>query len=154
MLKAKDLMNPNPPSCGPDTPLEEIAKRFAQDGITGMLVLDDKGALLGIITESDLIDQQRRLHLPTAIAIFDMVIPLGEERFEHELARLQAMTAADLMSRNVESVPPDADLETVATIMADEKIHHLPVVEGGRVIGMIAKHDVIKALVEKQRARG
>jgi len=151
MLTAKAIMNPTPPFCRPDTPIAEIAKRFAEEGDTGMLVVDEDRRLLGVITESDLVDQQRRLHLPTAIAIFDMVIPLGEARFEHELARMQALTAADLMARDVVSVGPDAELAEIAEIMADARVHHLPVIEQGTVIGILSKHDVIAALAKKLR---
>ena len=78
-----------------------------------------------------------------------MVIPLGEERFERELERMQAMTAGDLMARDVRTVGPDADLSEISRIMADEHAHHLPVIDNGTVVGMIARHDVIKALAAK-----
>ena len=148
--QARDIMNPNPPFCAPDARLGEIARRFADEGLTGLLVLDEEKRLLGVITESDLIDQQKNLHLPTAMAIFDMVIPIGESRFEEELARMQAMTAADLMQTDVTTVNADADLSDIATIMADRNIHHLPVIEHGAVVGLISRHDVIKALAGRR----
>lgn len=148
--QARDIMNPNPPFCAPDARLGEIARRFADEGLTGLLVLDEEKRLLGVITESDLIDQQKNLHLPTAMAIFDMVIPIGESRFEEELARMQAMTAADLMQTDVTTVNADADLSDIATIMADRNIHHLPVIEHGAVVGLISRNDVIKALAGRR----
>jgi len=144
---ARDIMNENPPFCAMDTPLREVARRFAEEDITGLLVVDDDKRLFGVITESDLIDQQRNLHLPTAMAVFDMVIPLGEARFEKELERMQAMTAEDLVQINVKTVTADAGLTEIATIMSDYAVHHLPVLENGQVVGLISKHDVIKALV-------
>jgi len=147
MTTARDIMNGNPPFCEAETPIREIAARFAAENITGMLVVDEEKRLLGVITESDLLDQQRQLHLPTAIAIFDMVIPLGEARFEKELSRMQAMTALDLMSVEVQSVDAAAPLSEVATRMSDGGIHHLPVLEEGAVVGLIDKHHLIKALV-------
>ena len=148
-VRARDMMNHEPPSCPMDTPLAEVARRFADEGITGMLVLDDDQRLYGVITETDLIDQQRNLHLPTVLAIFDMVIPLGEARFEQELERLQAMTAADLAQTQVKTVDASASLAEIATLMSEEHIHHLPVLDGDAVIGMISKHDVIKALATR-----
>ncbi|HXH72306.1 MAG TPA: CBS domain-containing protein [Mariprofundaceae bacterium] len=144
--RARDIMNASPPFCGLETPLAEIARKFAEQGITGILVVDDEKRLLGVITESDLIDQQRNLHLPTAVAIFDMVIPLGEARFEEELERMQALTAEDLMSANVTTVNGDSTLAEVATIMSDQSIHYLPVLDNSAVAGVISKHDVIRAL--------
>jgi len=149
MLKARDIMNPKPANCRMDTPLAEIARRFAEEDLSGLLVLDDDKRLLGVITDSDLIDQQANLHLPTALAVFDMVIPVGEERFEEEINRMQAMTAEDLVNPSVKSVQPDASLNDIATIMSDVHMHHLPVLEGDTVIGMISKHDVISALAQR-----
>ncbi len=146
-ILARDIMDDHPPSCQPDASVDEIARRFADENITGMLVVDDQQQLLGVITESDLIDQQKNLHVPTAVAIFDMVVPLGEAQFEEELARMQAMCAGDLARSDVVTINADADLGEIATIMADRDIHHLPVLDGDSVIGMIGKHDVIKALV-------
>jgi len=106
--------------------------------------------LLGVITQSDLIDQQRNLHVPTAIALFDMVIPMGEAKFEEELSHMQAMTVGDLVQIDVVSVTVDIDLNEISTLMSDKHIHHLPVLDGDFVVGMICKHDVIKALVSNR----
>jgi len=146
MLKARDMMNAEPPFCQLDTPVQDVSKRFATESMSGILVIDDEQRLLGVITESDLIDQQAKLHLPTAIALFDMVLPLGEEKFERELARMQAMVAEDLMTPGVQTVDADADLNRVSTLMTEESIHHLPVIEGDMVVGLITRHEVIKAL--------
>jgi CBS domain-containing protein len=75
-----------------------------------------------------------------------MVIPIGEKRFEEELERLKAMTAGDLVSGEVKTVAPDATLQEVASIMTSEGMHHLPVVDGDAVVGMITSHDVVVAL--------
>lgn len=149
MLKARDIMNAEPAHCTAETPLAEIARRFAEEDLTGLLVVDDEKRLLGVITDSDLIDQQANLHLPTALAVFDMVIPVGEQRFEEEIARMQAMTAEDLMQPEVKSVQPDAGLDEIATIMSDAHVHHLPVLDGDTVVGMISRHDVIRALARR-----
>ena len=144
---ARDIMDADPPYCLMAVSVEDIAKRLAEENLTGMLVVDDDKHLFGLITESDLIDQQKNLHVPTAVALFDMVIPVGESRFEQELKRMQAMTAEDLAQAHVVTVCVDADLGEIAAVMADEKVHHLPVMDGESVVGMISKHDVIKALV-------
>ncbi len=144
---ARDFMNATPPYCHLDTPVSDIAGRFAAEDISGMLVIDEEKRLLGVITESDLIDQQKNLHVPTAVALFDMVIPVGGARFEEELERMQAMRAESLMHSDVLTVDAAAPLHEVASIMGDRKVHHLPVLDGESVVGMICKHDVIKALV-------
>lgn len=149
MIAARDIMNSKPPYCELDTPIQEIIKRFADEDITGILVVDDEKRLFGVITESDLIDQQASLHLPTAMALLDMVIPIGEERFEHELERMQALTAEDLMATNVKTVQPDTKLDDIAALMSEANVHHLPVITNDTVEGLISKHDLIKALASR-----
>lgn len=146
MLKARDIMNTEPPYCALDASIQDISRRFAEEKISGMLVVDGDKRLLGVITESDLIDQQAKLHLPTAMAVFDMVIPLGEEKFEQELSRMQAMMAENLMSMDVRTVDVDADLAEIASLMGEVDIHHLPVLEEGSVAGLISRREIIQAL--------
>lgn len=144
---ARDIMNSNPPHCSMGTLVEDVAKRFALEDLSGILVVDDEKRLVGVITESDLIDQQKNLHVPTAVALFDMVIPMGEAQFEDELARMQAIRAEELAHSDVTTVDIDSDLNEIASVMGDQHVHHLPVLEDGAVVGLIGKHDVIKALV-------
>ncbi|MDQ6962702.1 MAG: CBS domain-containing protein [Mariprofundaceae bacterium] len=146
MLHAQDLMNDNPSYCQLDDDVRSITQRFAKENISGMLVVDEEQRLHGIITETDLVEQQGKLHLPTAIALFDMVIPLGEQRFENELNRLMALKAADLMQTDVVTVDADASLVTIFENMSEKHVHHLAVLESDAVIGMISGHDVIRAM--------
>ncbi|MDQ6975678.1 MAG: CBS domain-containing protein [Mariprofundaceae bacterium] len=150
MQLAQDIMNFDPPYCLLETPVQEIIKRFSDEQLTGILVVDHEEHLCGIITESDLVEQQAKLHVPTAIALFDMILPLGEERFEQELKRLQALEASNLMVKNIVTVSPDDSLDTIASLMSEVHIHHLPVIEGDSVVGIISRHDVVKALAKER----
>lgn len=151
MQLAKDIMRLDPPYCQMDTQVNEVISRFSDENLTGMLVVDQDDRLRGVITESDLVEQQANLHIPTAIAIFDMVLPLGEDRFEKELARLQALQASDLMNEDVTTVSPTDTLDIIASLMAEERVHHLPVVEDGIILGVISRHGVVKALAEDRK---
>lgn len=148
MFTARDIMNPNPEHCLLDAPIDHIIKRFAAQDIDSILVIDDEQRLCGIITESDLVDQQACLHVPTAMMIFDMVLPLGEEKFEREIERLQALTAEELMVSDVKSVAPSTSLDAIASLMSESGVHHLPVIEDDAVEGILNQHDVIRALAK------
>jgi predicted transcriptional regulator len=141
-------MDGEPPYCNLDTPITDISNRFAKENLSGLLVVDEEKRLFGVITETDLIEQEGNLHMPTAVALFDMVIPMGESRFEKELSNMQAMKAGDLIHGQVTTVKADSDLDEISSIMIDMHVHHLPVLDGDFVVGLICKHDVIKALVE------
>jgi len=146
MLTAKTIMNQNPESCLLDTPIKDIMNQFATKHTDYILVLDGEQRLQGMITESDLIEQQANLHIPTAFAVFDMVIPVGEEKFEREIKRLEALTARGLMTTDLTTVSPDTPIHDLATLMSETKVYHLPVISKGSVKGLVGKHDVIKAL--------
>ncbi len=150
MLTARDIMNARPPHCDVETPVGDVVALLAESNAAGLLVVDEEQRLMGVITESDMVDQQARLHVPTAIAVFDMVIPLGEGRFERELERMQALTAGDLMSRDVKTVAPDSNLNDIAALMNEETAHCLPVVDEETIVGVITQHDVIKGLAQRQ----
>ncbi|MDX8394502.1 MAG: CBS domain-containing protein [Mariprofundales bacterium] len=147
--KASDIMNTKPATCLPDTSIETLSQRFADEKINGLLVLDDNDCLLGVVTASDLVEQERGLHMPTAIALFDMVIPLGEARFEAELKRLRAMNAADLMATGVQCIAPNTTLANIAELMGDEHIHFLPVVDDDNIVGVVSRQDVMRSLTQK-----
>jgi len=146
MLQARDIMNAEPPFCELDTSIQDIAKRFANESVSGMLVVDEEKRLLGVITESDLIDQQAKLHVPTVMAVFDMVIPLGADKFEHELSRMQALVAEDLMTTEVKTIQVDTSLAEIASMMGEDDVHHLPVLEDNTVVGLISRREIIQAL--------
>jgi len=146
MLQARDIMNAEPPFCELDTSIQDIANRFANESISGMLVVDEEKRLLGVITESDLIDQQAKLHVPTVMAVFDMVIPLGADKFEHELSRMQALVAEDLMTTEVKTIQVDTSLAEIASMMGEDDVHHLPVLEDNTVVGLISRREIIQAL--------
>ncbi len=153
MKTAADIMNPNPPYCEADTPIATLAARFNDEAISGVLVVDEERRLLGVVTESDLVDRQASLHIPTALAIFDMVIPLGEQRFEREVERLKAMTAADLLEALPKTITPDTSLDAIASLMEDAHIHHLPVVDDDNtIVGMVTKRELIRALAARPTA--
>lgn len=151
MLKARDIMNTQPEHCQLNTPIADIIERFANENIDYILVLDEEQRLRGLITESDLIDQQASLHVPTVMMIFDMVLPLGVEKFEHEIARLQALTAEELMNRDIKTITLDADLDSIAATMSDGNAHHLPVIHDDSVEGIINSRDVIRALGKRHQ---
>jgi len=146
MLKARDMMNTDVPFCDVDTPIQSLSKRFVDESMTGILVVDDEKRLLGIVTENDLIEQQGQLHIPTAITLFDMVIPLGEDKFEQELMRMQAMVAGDLMATHIQTIDVNDDLNRIAGVMSESNMHHLPVLEDDVVVGIITSQNVMKAL--------
>jgi CBS domain-containing protein len=148
MTYACDIMTSNVITVKKETPLTELAKILYEHHINGVPVVDDDGALIGIICESDLIRRDRKLHIPTAIAIFDWVLYLqGPKTLEKEIRRISATTVGDLYTKDVITVSEKTPVEEIATIMSQKRMYTIPVMDGGRLVGVIGKADLIRALI-------
>jgi CBS domain-containing protein len=145
MLKAKDIMTRDVITVKPTTTIEDLARILMEHQISGTPVVDD-GKLVGIVTENDLISKNSRLHIPTILRLFDAFIPLGTSRLELEIKRMAASTAGDICIKEVVTVDAEATVEYIATLMTEKKIHLLPVLKAGKVIGIIGKKDLIRAV--------
>lgn len=146
MLKAKDIMTRNVITASPDTTVEELGRLFLEKDVSGAPVVDEDGNLAGIVTENDLITTNRRVHIPTILRLFDAFIPLGTSRLEAEIKRMAATTAGEICTSNVITADEEMSIEDIATIMTEEKIHLLPVLKEGKLVGIIGKKDVIKGI--------
>lgn len=148
MLTAKDIMTPIPVTVTPETDIVEAAKLLLEKGYNGVPVVDGKGALVGILCQSDLISQQKKLKLPSLFTLLDGLIPLtSTQTLEREIEKMTAATVAKAMTPDPVTVDINAPLEDIATLMVDQKLHTLPVVEKGRLVGVIGKEDVLRTLV-------
>lgn len=148
MLTVADVMTKEVISVTKETSIRELAELFAKHRISSAPVVDADGDLLGVVTESDLIEQDKNLHIPTVISLFDWVIYLeSEKKFERELQKMTGQTVGDIFMTDVETVTPATPLSTVADLMSSRKLHALPVVEGKKVVGMVARIDLIRTMI-------
>jgi len=147
MPKVADVMTRDVTTVAPETTLRELAKILSEKNINGVPVVDKDGTVLGVVCESDLVDQNRPLHIPTVFVILDSVIPLENPwRLEKEFKRLAATTVEDIYSRPATVVSPDMDVAEVARLMGEKKFYTLPVVEEGKLVGIVGKADVIRSI--------
>lgn len=147
MQTVADIMTKEVVSVKGSTTVREMAEIFDKMRLGSLPVLDDQGNLAGIVTASDLIEQGRPLHIPTVISIFDWVIPLeSEQSFEREVKKITAQTAAELASKDVVTIGVGESVSRAAEIMSSHKLHAIPVVDGKKVIGMVSRIDIIRAM--------
>lgn len=149
-MKANDIMTTDVTTFAPDTPIREIARTFRRLGISGAPVVEG-GEVIGVVTEIDLIARHARPHSPRYLPLLDAKIPLGGQREYFEiLRRIAGLTARDIMTQPAKTVDVGADLEEVATLMVAGKANPLPVLDGGRLVGIIGHTDLIAHLEEAQ----
>ena len=147
MLTAKDIMTKNVTTVGATTTIEELARTLMEHKISGVPVVDDNENLIGIVTENDLISQNKRLHIPTVMRLFDSFIMLESPgKIEKEIKKMTAITVNDIYTKEVITVTEDTPVQDIATIMSEKKVHLIPVVEGKKILGIIGKIDLIKGI--------
>lgn len=150
MLKAKDIMTKELITVSPETEIIQAARIMLEKHINGIPVVDKNGRLVGIVCQSDLITQQREFPLPSVFNLLGGLIPITPfSEYEKEVKKMSAMKVAQAMTTDPVTVNPENTLEEVATLMVKKSIHTLPVVEQGKLVGVIGKEDVLRTLMPK-----
>ncbi len=148
MLNASDIMTTEVITVKKETSLKELARILYEKRINGVPVVDDDGLLIGIICESDLIRKDKKLHIPTVVALFDAVFYLeSSKNIEKEIKRINATTVRELYTPEVVTVDEKTPIDEIATIMTKKKIYTIPVMDGDRLVGVVGKGDVIRTFL-------
>jgi CBS domain-containing protein len=114
-------------------------------------VVNDGGRCVGIVTEADLVlsEEGADLHLPHYIALFGGVVFLEPlKRFESRLKKAFASKVKDMMTSDPVTIGPDASVEEAGRVIAERRHNRLPVVEHGRLVGVVTRVDVLDALTK------
>lgn len=147
MLKAKDIMTKDVITISASKTIEELARILVEHKISGTPVVDEKGELIGIVTENDLVRKNKRFHIPTIVRLFDAFIMLeSRSRIEQEIKDMAAVTVGDIYRKEIVTVTEDTLVDEIATTMSEKNVHLIPVVDGKTIKGIIGKIDIIKGL--------
>ena len=145
-----DIMERDPESVREDTDVETVIRVLRENELPGVPVVNEGGRCVGIVTEADLVlpDEDGDLHLPHYINVFGGTVFLEPlKHFEQRLRKAFASTAADMMTEDPTTVAPDTPVAEAARIIHDSGHNRLPVVEHGRLVGVVTRVDVLGALV-------
>jgi CBS domain-containing protein len=147
---ARDVMTLKVVTVRPDTSVRDIALTLLKHRISGVPVVDDTGALLGMVTEGDLILRVSGPHLPPHIELLGGVIYLDNPlALDEKLRKAMGVTADEIMTRDLVTVDAGRPLREVADVMIHRKLNRLPVVEGKRLVGIITRHDLISTILDE-----
>jgi CBS domain-containing protein len=145
----RDIMDSDPASVRPNTPVEDVVRTMREHELPGLPVVDGEGRVVGMVTEADLVlpDDEGDLHIPHYINLFGGTVFLEPlSRFEGRLRKAFASKAEDMMTRDPETVGPDTTVREAARIIHESGHNRLPVVEDGRLVGVVTRVDVLGAL--------
>jgi CBS domain-containing protein len=147
----RDIMDASAASVSPDASVEEVIRTMREHELPGVPVVDGEGQCVGIVTEADLVlpDDQGDLHIPHYVNLFGGTVflePLG--RFEERLRKAFASNAADMMTADPDVVSPDTTIREAARLIHESGHNRLPVVEDGRLVGVVTRVDLLGALAQ------
>lgn len=147
-MKAQDIMTREIITVRWNATIGDIAELLIRHGISGVPVVDDGGALLGIVSEGDLLHKEANPRLPNYVNLLGAVIYYnGVERYREDFKKIMAGQAADIMTEKVISVSEEAEVTDIAQIMLEKNIKRVPVVKDGRLVGIISRADIIRLLI-------
>ena len=148
-MLVRQVMTTDVVTFDPGETVEVATRRLLERDVDGAPVVDGSGEVIGMLSSDDLLVQETQLHYPTVFSLFGayLELPSSHRRFEAELRRAVAAVVSDVMERDPITCSPDDTLERAATLMHERKVSRLPVIEGGRLVGIVARGDLLRALI-------
>jgi CBS domain-containing protein len=151
-LTVADIMETDVPTVTPEDSVETVLHVLREHELPGVPVVNAGGRCVGIITEADLVlsGEDADLHLPHYFELFGGLVfiePL--KHFEERLRKAVAASARDMMTPDPVTIEADASVEDAARLIARRKHDRLPVIEHGRLVGVVTRLDVLAALTEE-----
>lgn len=144
-MQASDIMSTPVVSVAPDTPVREIAALLLQKRISGVPVLDG-GRLVGLVSEGDLL-HRHEIGTDRAKRAGSWWLRLfSTEQTPAEYVKAHGRFARDVMTREVQTVAPDASVSEIATLLESRGIKRVPVMRGGQLIGIVSRANLVQAL--------
>ena len=147
MRTAGEIMTREIITVDPEMGVAELAALLWEKSISGAPVVDADGRLVGVVTETDLIDQSKKVHIPTVLNILDsMIILENPTKLDRELKKMTGTRVKDICTLEPVTVTEETPMDELASIMSERHLHTLPVLKDGRLVGIIGKADIIRAM--------
>lgn len=142
----KDIMNTAIKTANSDTSIKDIASVMCLNKISGVPVVDDDNALIGVLSEKDIL----KFMFPDVTQVMEDGVSPNFEDIEADYSNVLDKKAGDLMTQAVSSVTPDMPLLKAASMMCVKNIRRIPVVDdNNKLVGIISIGDVHKAIFQE-----
>ena len=152
-MNVGEVMNTDVITIAPDASIRDAARLLREHRISGLPVVDGV-KLVGIVTETDILKllkthpPSKNLWLPSPLEVIEVPIRelLNWEELKKSLEETAERPVKSIMKRKVHTTSPDESIEDASWKMVEHRVNRLPVVEGGKLIGIVARGDIINAL--------
>lgn len=150
ILLAKDIMTHEVIMVSPEENVNSVMKMLIDNKISGVPVVDEEKHLLGVVTEKDLMIKAKELKVPFYLTVFDSIIYLeNPNKFKEEMKKYTGSRVKDVMTTRVITAEEDTSVSDIVELFTEHNINRVPIVRRGKVIGIVTRNDVLKALVKK-----
>lgn len=146
-MKVSDVMTENVFTVTADTPLKVVATRMLEYGVSGMPVVVEEDRVVGVVSETDILFKERLA--PERHGVVDWLVHYGEDPPQ---AKLEARTAGDAMTTPAVTIASGRSVADAAALMLDVRVDRLPVVDSGRLIGIVTRTDLVRAFTRSDEA--
>ena len=145
---AKDIMTTDVIVAKKDDSIANVATLLIREKIGGLPVVDEENKVVGIISETDIMQKETDIESPRVINFFQGLIFLDDiKKLEEDMKKVAAYKVEDLMSKDIITVNEDDSFDYVANVMIKKSINRVPVVDKENFLkGIICRYDIIKAM--------
>lgn len=148
---ARDIMTSPAVTVSRTASLEDAADRMLDREVGSLAVAEDSGKAVGIVTDSDFSAKPARIPFSTFRSRKLLGEWLGKQNAEEVYDEARSLAVEEIMSTPLHSVELDDPVDRILEIMLDHDVKHVPVLdEGGRPVGMVARHDLLKMLASSR----
>jgi CBS domain-containing protein len=147
--RVADIMERNVVTAAPNDDIESLIRLMREHELPGVPVTDEDRRLVGIVTDTDLIlrGEDSELHLPHYLELFGGIIFLEPlQHLEEKLRKAFATKVSEMMTSDVQTISPDASVEEAARQISRSGHNRLPVIDNGRLVGVVTRVDCLAAL--------
>jgi CBS domain-containing protein len=156
-MNVKEAMNTEVITCKPGDPVSKLVELLKKHHISGMPVVDNE-KVVGIVSETDMLklfkvpEVSSDMFLPSPFEIIEMPIRgmIRFEEFKKALEDIRMKPVKDIMKKKVYSVSPDLSLEEASNLMVKHRVNRLPVIEKGKLVGILVRSDIIRGLSKEE----
>jgi CBS domain-containing protein len=153
-MNAKDVMTTEVVTVSPETTVQDLAKILSEKGISGTPVVDADQRLVGIVSEGDLLHRaetgtERRVQRRRSWWLESVA---AEQEMARDYVKAHGRTVADIMTRDVITAEETADLADLAMLLETRRIKRVPVVSGGKLVGIVSRANLVRALATTSSA--
>jgi CBS domain-containing protein len=149
-LPVSQVMTTEVLTFAPDQDIQDAMKLLVEWDVDAGPVVEESGAVVGMLSTTDLIVQQSTLHLPTVITLLGATIewPSSKKHFDRDVEKALGSTVGEVMNDDPITCAPDDTIERAASLLHEHNLSRLPVVTDGALVGIIARGDILRAIVE------